>query len=182
MALHGPSPTPATVGCSEGLGRTLWRRPTAQTVWTAPAVTTGAWSADQAVLGLTLVTRSARSAAPRTGQVFPLDGSERRPSSYDHHERRRSALPPQQFMTGCPRPRRALRGLELRHQKHAVATMNNTNLMQRFPPQRALHRLAPVRPNVRVKRATTAGRQARSGDNVPRTGRPGLVACRRRSA
>ena len=37
-------------------------------------------------------------------------------------------------------------------------------------------------PNVRVKRATTAGRQARAGENVPRTARPGLVACRWRSA
>ena len=43
-------------------------------------------------------------------------------------------------------------------------------------------RLRDVWPNVRVKRATTAGRQARTGDNVPRTARPGLVACRRRSA
>ena len=39
-----------------------------------------------------------------------------------------------------------------------------------------------VRPNVRAKRATTAGRQARAGENVPRTARPGLVACRWRSA
>jgi len=39
-----------------------------------------------------------------------------------------------------------------------------------------------ARPNVRVKRATTAGRQARGGENVPRTAGPGLVACRRRSA
>ena len=37
-------------------------------------------------------------------------------------------------------------------------------------------------PNVRAKRATTAGRQARTGENVPRTARPGLVACRWRSA
>ena len=43
-------------------------------------------------------------------------------------------------------------------------------------------RVANVRPNVRAKRATTAGRQARSGENVPRTARPGLVACRWRSA
>ena len=39
-----------------------------------------------------------------------------------------------------------------------------------------------VKPNVRAKRATTAGRQARAGENVPRTARPGLVACRWRSA
>ena len=39
-----------------------------------------------------------------------------------------------------------------------------------------------VRPNVRAKRATTAGRQARAGENVPRTARPGLVVCRWRSA
>jgi len=39
-----------------------------------------------------------------------------------------------------------------------------------------------VRPNVRAKRVTTAGRQARAGENVPRTARPGLVACRWRSA
>ncbi len=37
-------------------------------------------------------------------------------------------------------------------------------------------------PNVRAKRATTAGRQARAGENVPRTTSPGLVACRWRSA
>ena len=37
-------------------------------------------------------------------------------------------------------------------------------------------------PNVRAKRATTAGRQARTGENVLRTARPGLVACRWRSA
>ena len=37
-------------------------------------------------------------------------------------------------------------------------------------------------PNVRAKRATTVGRQARAGENVPRTARPGLVACRWRSA
>ena len=39
-----------------------------------------------------------------------------------------------------------------------------------------------LRPNVRAKRATTAGRQARAGENVPRTTSPGLVACRWRSA
>ena len=39
-----------------------------------------------------------------------------------------------------------------------------------------------VRPNVRAKRATTAGRQARAGENVPCTTGPGLVACRWRSA
>ena len=38
------------------------------------------------------------------------------------------------------------------------------------------------RPNVRAKRATTSGRQARAGDNVQRTTGPGLVACRWRSA
>ena len=38
------------------------------------------------------------------------------------------------------------------------------------------------KPNVRAKRATTAGRQARAGENVPRTAGPGLVACRWRSA
>ena len=37
-------------------------------------------------------------------------------------------------------------------------------------------------PNVRAKRATTAGRQARPQENVHRTLRPGLVACRWRSA
>ena len=44
------------------------------------------------------------------------------------------------------------------------------------------HRLHFVMPNVRAKRATTAGRQARAGENVPRTACPGLVACRWRSA
>ncbi len=36
-------------------------------------------------------------------------------------------------------------------------------------------------PNVRDKRAT-AGHKARAGENVPRTARPGLVACRWSSA
>ena len=45
------------------------------------------------------------------------------------------------------------------------------------PPQASV-----LMPNVRAKRATTAGRQARAGENVPRTARPGLVACRWRSA
>ena len=48
--------------------------------------------------------------------------------------------------------------------------------------RRWLARSLVVRPNVRAKRATTAGRQARAGENVPRTARPGLVACRWRSA
>ena len=39
-----------------------------------------------------------------------------------------------------------------------------------------------VKPNVRAKRAATAGRQARAGKNVPRTTGPGLVACSCRSA
>mgnify|MGYP000229230090 CR=1 FL=1 len=39
-----------------------------------------------------------------------------------------------------------------------------------------------VRPNVRAKRSAAAGRQARAGENVPRTAGPGLVACRWRSA
>jgi len=43
-------------------------------------------------------------------------------------------------------------------------------------------RLVSVRPNVRAKRATTAGRQARAGEKIPRTTSPGLVACRWRSA
>ena len=37
-------------------------------------------------------------------------------------------------------------------------------------------------PNVRAKRETTAGRQARPQENVHRTLWPGLVACRWRSA
>ena len=39
-----------------------------------------------------------------------------------------------------------------------------------------------ARPNVRAKRATTAGRQARAGKNVHRTSGRALVACRWRSA
>ena len=39
-----------------------------------------------------------------------------------------------------------------------------------------------VLPNVRAKRATTVGRQARGGENVRITTGPGLVACRWRSA
>ena len=45
-----------------------------------------------------------------------------------------------------------------------------------------VHDLVLVRPNVQAKRATTAGRQARAGENVRRTTGPGLVACRWRSA
>jgi len=37
-------------------------------------------------------------------------------------------------------------------------------------------------PNVRAKRATTAGRQGPVGENVPRTADRALVACRWRSA
>ena len=40
----------------------------------------------------------------------------------------------------------------------------------------------PVRPNIRAKRATTAGCQARAGETAPGAARLGLVACRRRSA
>jgi hypothetical protein len=39
-----------------------------------------------------------------------------------------------------------------------------------------------VLPNVRAKRAPTAGRQARAGENVPRTADRALAACRWRSA
>jgi len=39
-----------------------------------------------------------------------------------------------------------------------------------------------VRPNVRAKRTTAAGRQRPDGDNVPRTDSRALVACRWRSA
>ena len=39
-----------------------------------------------------------------------------------------------------------------------------------------------LRPNVRAKRATTAGRQRSGGENVPRTTGRALVACRWRSA
>ena len=39
-----------------------------------------------------------------------------------------------------------------------------------------------VMPNVRAKRATTVGRQARAGENAPCATGPGLVACRWRSA
>ena len=40
------------------------------------------------------------------------------------------------------------------------------------------HRSILETPNVRAKRAATAGRQARAGENVHRTAGPGLVACR----
>ena len=39
-----------------------------------------------------------------------------------------------------------------------------------------------VLPNVRAKRATTAGRQGPVGENVPRTADRALVTCRWRSA
>ena len=40
------------------------------------------------------------------------------------------------------------------------------------------HFALPAGPNVRAKRATAAGRQARAGENVQSTTGPGLVACR----
>ena len=40
------------------------------------------------------------------------------------------------------------------------------------------HGVACVLPNVRVEAGPTAGRQARAGENVLRTARPGLVARR----
>ena len=46
----------------------------------------------------------------------------------------------------------------------------------------ALVRHVDLRPNVRAKRATTAGRQRPDGENVPRTTGRALVACRWRSA
>ena len=44
------------------------------------------------------------------------------------------------------------------------------------------HWLVFMKPNVRAKRATTAGRQGPVDDNVPRTADRALVACRWRSA
>ena len=41
-----------------------------------------------------------------------------------------------------------------------------------------LARAFGVRPNVRAKPDPTVGRQARAGENVPRTARRALVACR----
>ena len=46
----------------------------------------------------------------------------------------------------------------------------------------AVGHLVFAEPNVRVKRATTGGRQAWAGENAPRTAGPGLAACRWRSA
>jgi hypothetical protein len=58
-----------------------------------------------------------------------------------------------------------------------------------FGLKKTLHFIPPrsspsihMRFNVRAKRATTAGRQARACDNVRSTAGPGLVACRWRSA
>ena len=52
--------------------------------------------------------------------------------------------------------------------------------------QKVIHRSDDKRllltPNVRVKPAPTVGRQARAGENVPRTARPGLAARRWGSA
>ena len=44
------------------------------------------------------------------------------------------------------------------------------------------HTACSALPNVRAKRATTAGRQGPVGENVPRTADRALVACRWRSA
>lgn len=45
-----------------------------------------------------------------------------------------------------------------------------------------LHELLPVRTDFRAKRVPTAGRQARAGETVPRTARPGPVARRWQAA
>ena len=50
----------------------------------------------------------------------------------------------------------------------------------RDPPRTGFRSFAM--PNVRAKRAATAGRQARAGENVLRTASLGLVACRWRAA
>ena len=61
------------------------------------------------------------------------------------------------------------------------ATRRQRNWVETANPY-ASHDPVFAKPNVRAKRATTAGRQARAGENVPRTASPGLVACRWRSA
>ena len=95
-----------------------------------------------------------------------------------------------------PRPHRAVRdkhpGSGRRaERRHTTEHECEVPALQRLLDESQLHCrqlewrssvCALVRPNVRVKRATTAGRQARAGENVPRTARPGLVACRWRSA
>ena len=73
-------------------------------------------------------------------------------------------------------PRRTKRE---RHLKSA-----NSSTSQREKKCRSLrhrfecYRGCLVTPNVRIKPAPTVGRQARAGENVPRTARPGLVARR----
>ena len=67
---------------------------------------------------------------------------------------------------------------QLYHRRCTFATYHSTGALTRLGTPQGWF----VPPNVRVKRATTAGRQARAGENVPCTAGPGLVACRWRSA
>jgi|CXWL01.1.fsa_nt_gi hypothetical protein len=65
----------------------------------------------------------------------------------------------------------------------ALLTRYRDETPLRHQPHMIAHQVDEVLgPNVRAKRATTAWRQARAGENVPRTARPGLVTCRWRSA
>ena len=64
----------------------------------------------------------------------------------------------------------------------SVAPVKKSEVARLHCSMLAEHKRYFVLPNVRAKRATTVGRQARAGENVPRTTGPGLVACRWRSA
>ena len=82
------------------------------------------------------------------------------------HSRARSSSSSSSYLLPCPCPCRVRRRTTVNWLFKSVD----------------LRRCIFQRPNVRAKRATAAGRQARAGENVPRTARPGLVACRWRSA
>ena len=62
----------------------------------------------------------------------------------------------------------------------AASWLFNPRRQAHFLPE--LHIAVVLMPNVRAKRATTAGRQRLDGENVPRTTGRALVACRWRSA
>ena len=82
---------------------------------------------------------------------------------------------------GAQRPRRAVRGKSTDAGNRANAEEPKAALRDTGTSAMCMARGHFVRPNVGVKRATTAGRQDRAVENVAHH-RPGLVACRWRSA
>jgi hypothetical protein len=106
--------------------------------------------------------------------------ADREPACEERRRRGRCRSVTAHAAQGCNRRReQALR----RPCERSRRTCGAAGALNRLLPKRANGSDGePATHNVRAKRATAAGRQARAGENVPRTARPGLVACRWRSA